>query len=185
MRKYLKNFLFLVLTIILLGIVFFILKKEHKVSYSLKKDDYNFQIEENFHNKTLYDFFITTNKKNFAFTLNKNYFKQRKIIKNIDVYHKKDLLCIYPIFKNDYKEDYHCLYKNKPVSISYLSTLNDDYIQKFLKTRALKLKISVRTVQAHMSKVMLKLNAQNRVNAAIVYYMHNPKWRIGERYVIK
>ncbi len=53
------------------------------------------------------------------------------------------------------------------------------------KEVALKLKISVRTVQAHMSKVMLKLNAQNRVNAAIVYYMHNPKWRIGERYVIK
>ena len=142
MRKYLKKILFLVLTIILLGIVLFILKKAHKVTYSLKKDDYNFQIEENFHNKTLYDFFITTNKKSFVFTLNKNYFKQRKIIKNIDVYHKKDLLCIYPIFKNDYKEDYHCLYKNKPVSISYLSTLNDDYIQKFLKTRALKLKIS-------------------------------------------
>ena len=141
LRKYLKKILFLVLTIILLGIVLFILKKEHKVTYSLKKDDYNFQIEENFHNKTLYDFFITTNKKSFAFTLNKNYFKQRKIIKNIDVYHKKDLLCIYPILKNDYKEDYHCLYKNKPVSISYLSTLNDDYIQKFLKTRALKLKI--------------------------------------------
>lgn len=49
---------------------------------------------------------------------------------------------------------------------------------------AFKLNISVRTVQTHISSIILKLNAKNRVNAVVVYMHLNPKWKIEERDVI-
>ena len=52
------------------------------------------------------------------------------------------------------------------------------------KEVASKLKISIRTVQTHMSTIILKLNARNRVNAVVVYMHLNPKWKIEERLVI-
>lgn len=52
------------------------------------------------------------------------------------------------------------------------------------KEVASKLKISIRTVQTHMSSIMLKLNAKNRVNAVVVYMQQNPKWKIEERLVL-
>lgn len=52
------------------------------------------------------------------------------------------------------------------------------------KEVASKLKISIRTVQTHMSSIMLKLNAKNRVNAVVVYMQRNPKWKIEERLVL-
>ena len=52
------------------------------------------------------------------------------------------------------------------------------------KEVASKLKISIRTVQTHMSSIMLKLNAKNIVNAVVVYMQRNPKWKIEERLVL-
>ena len=52
------------------------------------------------------------------------------------------------------------------------------------KEVASKLKISIRTVQTHMSSIMLKLNAKNRVNAVVVYMQRNTKWKIEERLVL-
>lgn len=52
------------------------------------------------------------------------------------------------------------------------------------KEVALKLNISIRTVQSHLSSILLKLNARNRVNAVVVYMHLNPKWKIEERYVV-
>lgn len=52
------------------------------------------------------------------------------------------------------------------------------------KEVAAKLKISIRTVQSHLSSILLKLNARNRVNAVVVYMHLNPKWKIEERFVV-
>lgn len=52
------------------------------------------------------------------------------------------------------------------------------------KEVALKLKISIRTVQTHISSILLKLNARNRVNAVVVYMHLNPTWKIEERFVV-
>lgn len=52
------------------------------------------------------------------------------------------------------------------------------------KEVALKLNISIRTVQTHIASILLKLKARNRVNAVVVYMHLNPKWKIAERYVI-
>ena len=52
------------------------------------------------------------------------------------------------------------------------------------KEVALKLNISIRTVQTHIASILLKLKARNRVNAVVVYMHLNPKWTIAERYVV-
>ena len=52
------------------------------------------------------------------------------------------------------------------------------------KEVASKLNISIRTVQSHLSSILLKLNARNRVNAVVVYMHLNPKWKIVERFVV-
>lgn len=52
------------------------------------------------------------------------------------------------------------------------------------KEVALKLNISIRTVQTHIASILLKLKARNRVNAVVVYMHLNPKWKIAERYVL-
>ena len=52
------------------------------------------------------------------------------------------------------------------------------------KEVALKLKVSVRTVQTHISSILLKLQARNRVNAVVVYMHLNPKWKIEERSIV-
>lgn len=52
------------------------------------------------------------------------------------------------------------------------------------KEVALKLNISIRTVQTHIASILLKLKARNRVNAVVVYMHLNPKWKIAERYIV-
>ena len=37
-----------------------------------------------------------------------------------------------------------------------------------------KLGISERTVQTYLTRIMLKLQAKNRVNAAVLFFMSNP-----------
>jgi len=46
------------------------------------------------------------------------------------------------------------------------------------KEIALKLSISKRTVQTHVSSIITALNARNRVNAVALYMASHPKWKI-------
>ena len=52
------------------------------------------------------------------------------------------------------------------------------------KEIALKLNISRRTVEAHAASLINKLNAKNRIQAAVKYFKINPKWKIGAKYVL-
>lgn len=42
------------------------------------------------------------------------------------------------------------------------------------KEIGVELKISERTVQTHMMRIILKLDARNRVNAAVLFFINNP-----------
>lgn len=42
------------------------------------------------------------------------------------------------------------------------------------KEIGVELNISERTVQTHLTRILLKLQAKNRVNAAVVFFMKNP-----------
>ena len=46
------------------------------------------------------------------------------------------------------------------------------------KEIALKLNISKRTVQTHISSILTGLNARNRVNAVVLYMASHPRWKV-------
>lgn len=46
------------------------------------------------------------------------------------------------------------------------------------KEVAQKLKRSIKTVQSHITKILLKMNARNRVNAVAIYVLVEPKWQV-------
>jgi DNA-binding NarL/FixJ family response regulator len=47
------------------------------------------------------------------------------------------------------------------------------------KEICLQLKISYGTVRSYIDRLVLKLNARNRTNAAVQYLLRNPDWLIG------
>lgn len=52
------------------------------------------------------------------------------------------------------------------------------------KEIAAKLKLSRKTIQTHACKILIKLQARTRTHAVVKYIKKNPKWKIGERYLI-
>jgi len=46
------------------------------------------------------------------------------------------------------------------------------------KEIALKMNISKRTVETHISSIIATLNARNRVNAVVKYIASHPKWKV-------
>ena len=121
------------LLLLFLQLIITLLTKEYINKYSLKTKENTFLINEHFHDKR-YDIIITDrNKKNYIFTILYNYNKQKNIIKDIKYFKDRNLTCIYPILKKSYSSDLYCLYNKKQVSISFLSTLDDENIQEFLK----------------------------------------------------
>lgn len=61
--------------------------------------------------------------------------------------------------------------KLSPKEIKVLTLVAKGYVDKEIGTR---LNISERTVQTHLTRIMLKLNARNRVNAAVLFFIKNP-----------
>lgn len=52
------------------------------------------------------------------------------------------------------------------------------------KEIALKLDISIKTIATYASHILFKLKAKTRTHAVVRYIKKNPKWKIGERYLI-
>lgn len=52
------------------------------------------------------------------------------------------------------------------------------------KEIAVKLKVSIKTIQTHDTKILLKLNARTRAHAVMKYFRKNPKWKTTERSLI-
>lgn len=44
------------------------------------------------------------------------------------------------------------------------------------KEIGIKLKVGYGTVRTYIDRIVLKLNARNRTNAAVIYMAHNPNW---------
>jgi DNA-binding NarL/FixJ family response regulator len=65
--------------------------------------------------------------------------------------------------------------KLSPRKLEILTLIAKGYTDKEI---ASKLKMSVRTVQTHISLIILKLKARNRVNAVVLYLQQNPNWKI-------
>jgi DNA-binding NarL/FixJ family response regulator len=65
--------------------------------------------------------------------------------------------------------------KLSPKKLQILTLVAKGFTDKEI---ARKLKISERTVQTHLSLVLLNLNARNRANAVALYKHYNPGWNI-------
>lgn len=63
--------------------------------------------------------------------------------------------------------------KLSPKEIEVLTLVARGFEDKEIGTE---LKISGRTVQTHLTRIMLKLNARNRTDAAISYLKKNPDY---------
>jgi DNA-binding NarL/FixJ family response regulator len=62
-----------------------------------------------------------------------------------------------------------------PKKIEILTLIARGYTDKEIANL---LKMSIRTVQTHISSIISKLNARNRVNAVVLYMQNNPNWNI-------
>lgn len=62
-----------------------------------------------------------------------------------------------------------------PKKLEILTLLARGYTDKEI---AQNLKMSVRTVQTHISSILSTLNARNRTNAVALYMQAHPRWRI-------
>lgn len=58
-----------------------------------------------------------------------------------------------------------------PKEVTILTLVAEGYSDK---ETGVKLKISERTVQTYLTRIMLKLKAKNRVNAAVTFFVNNP-----------
>lgn len=65
--------------------------------------------------------------------------------------------------------------KLSPRKLEILTLLARGFTDKEI---ALKLNISIRTVQTHISSIMIGLNARNRVNAVVLYMASHPRWKV-------
>ena len=65
--------------------------------------------------------------------------------------------------------------KLSPKKLQVLTLVAKGFTDKEIST---KLQISERTVQTHLSLILLKLNARNRTNAVALYKHYHPKWDI-------
>ncbi len=59
-----------------------------------------------------------------------------------------------------------------PKEVRVLTLVARGYSDKEI---GVKLRISERTVQTHMMRIQLKLDARNRVNAAVLFFIKNPE----------
>ncbi|MBE7712826.1 MAG: helix-turn-helix transcriptional regulator [Cyanobacteria bacterium SIG26] len=65
--------------------------------------------------------------------------------------------------------------KLSPKKLQILTLLAKGFTDKEI---ALKLKISKRTVETHITSIVASLQARNRVNAVAIYMSKNPKWKV-------
>ena len=171
MDKIKKTFLVIFL-LVLVYVGYRILIKEHEVSYTI--DKYN--IKEHFYiNKNhYYDLIITKDKENYTYTLDKNFSKEKRIIKSIKTFKSNNLVCIVPTYKKNIELNVYCNLDNQEVSIDYLlKTYNNDF--KIIKKKIKKYKIdypSTSTVYTKYKKnTVFKENILDNDN----YYIWNYK----------
>lgn len=129
--------------ILVLGVLFFVFqfgvnlfKSKHSIDYSIKVDDQQISIhEEYFKDKSddYYFFRIKIGNNFFVLDVNNTFNKQKKIIDDIKLYQKDDLTCISPVYiKNNNDPDIFCNIANE--QYSYTSIKDKYNLEDFIST---------------------------------------------------
>ena len=100
MKDLIKKIILLIIIILFLQLILFIFKTKHNVNYIVVNNKEKIKINETYKNNN-YLFDIEYKNKNITFSYDNKFYKAKKVIKDILVYEKDDLVCIYPILKNN------------------------------------------------------------------------------------
>lgn len=100
MKDLIKKIILLIIIILFLQLILFIFKTKHNVNYIVVNNKEKIKINETYKNNN-YLFDIEYKNKNINFSYDNKFYKAKKVIKDILVYEKDDLVCIYPILKNN------------------------------------------------------------------------------------
>lgn len=116
------------------GITFF--KSKHTVEYSLKVDNKEIYIHEEYYKDKESDYYffkLDIGDDDFVFDIDNKFNKQKKIISNIKLYEKDDLVCISPVYiKNNDDSQVFCNVDNE--QYSYTSIKDKYNIEEFTDT---------------------------------------------------
>lgn len=107
MKKIIKKIVILIIVILLLQLILYIFKTKHNINYVIVNNNEKIKVNEIFSNNN-YLLNINYDDKKFVFSYENKFYKSKKIIKNIEIYNKKDLTCIYPILKNNQEFNIIC-----------------------------------------------------------------------------
>lgn len=159
MKKY-KNFLLIIIVIMLIPFLLKIIKKDHIITY--KKNNYEinekFNIEEKQHK---YQFTIKNKNEKYTFFIEENLNKNKKVIKEIEKYQEGNITCIIPTFIRKKLYNTYCLEDNKQVSNYYLKD-NENYKKILNKVKKYKInpiktsdkKIKYKNIDIYQNNIM-------------------------------
>jgi len=115
-------------------VVFF--SNSHEVNYKIESDNKEFNIKEIYEkNKEEDGYYLEIENyknKKYAYYIENNYNKQKRIVKEIKTYQKDNYLCIYPITDIE-KEDFEILCSNDEETYSYDYVNKEINISEFIK----------------------------------------------------
>lgn len=120
--------------VIMLAILFFIFQfavtffiNKHEIVYNIAHDNKNYNVKEQFIKKNkqhYYNFEVLDKEKNkFIFYFNEDYNKQKKILKDIEIYNNDQLTCILPVYKDNKISGIICRNKKDLVSYDHMKRL--------------------------------------------------------------
>lgn len=112
-------------------VIFFI--NDHEKSYSIASlDDRKYTILESYQKEKddhYYDFFVTSGKDIYSFSINHDFGKQDQVIDDIKYYKSGKVQCIFPIYKRDATAEVSCQLNGNQVSYSYLRQIGNQDIE--------------------------------------------------------
>lgn len=112
--------------------------KHHEIDYSIITKDNSYLIHEKLSvdgKKNTYSFkLVDNNQDTYIFDLEHDFNRQDEIVKDVKFFDDGDLKCIFPIFKKGVISDIYCKYKKQQVSYSYLKQIDNDSVDKYIKS---------------------------------------------------
>ncbi len=172
MKKKIKSLILIIILIIGLNALRKLLITKHHITYKIDK----YTIVESYYKKKkdYYDITISKGKQVFTYTISENLSKQKKIIKNIKVYKKGDVVCIIPLYKKNVGNNLYCSINNEQVSVDYLiKTGNENFLN--IKEKTKKYNINIPTNKEIKTEYKSIIVYNDNIPENHIYYLWNYK----------
>lgn len=123
-----------IITIICLIYIGIKISKLWLKSYKIEYKSNNYQIKEIYkQNNDTYHIIINNKNNKYIYTINHNFHKNKRIIKDIKTYKKNNLTCIIPIYKRSIERKLYCNLNKEQISIDYLIKNNNKDLKEIKK----------------------------------------------------